>query len=278
MRLIVDYRTSYHYSEPARRLIQLLRLTPPSFTSQHVLDWRIDVDSDARLREGRDGYGNIIHMLYVDHAVDELTISVAGEVLTDDRAGTILGLPSDLPPLVFLRDTALTRPDESLRTLAHALERQGGATLDKLHRLMAHIHGRMRFDTGGTDTGTTAAESFSAGHGVCQDLTHIFVSVARLIGIPARYVSGHLFRRDGAERQPAAHAWAEAWIEDLGWTAFDPTNGVSADDAYIRVASGLDYLEAAPFAGARSGGGTETLDVEVQVKQVRLQAQSQAQN
>lgn len=278
MRILVDYRTSYHYSEPARRLIQLLRLTPTSFTGQHVLDWRIDVDTDARLREGRDGYGNIIHMLYVDRPVEQLSVSVTGEVLTEDCAGLVQGLPSDLPPMVFLRETALTRPDESLRTLARALDRQGGATLDKLHRLMSHIHSRMRFDTDSTDTGTTAAEAFSAGHGVCQDLTHVFVSVARTLGIPARYVSGHLFRRDGAVMQEAAHAWAEAWIDDLGWTAFDPTNGVGADDAYIRVAAGHDYLDVAPFAGARSGGGTETLHVAVQVKQARLQTQMQTQS
>jgi transglutaminase-like putative cysteine protease len=113
---------------------------------------------------------------------------------------------------------------------------------------------------------------------VCQDLTHVFVSVARTLGIPARYVSGHLFRRDGAVMQEAAHAWAEAWIDDLGWTAFDPTNGVGADDAYIRVAAGHDYLDVAPFAGARSGGGTETLHVAVQVKQARLQTQMQTQS
>jgi transglutaminase-like putative cysteine protease len=98
------------------------------------------------------------------------------------------------------------------------------------------------------------------------------------MGMPARYVSGHLFRRDGHERQQAAHAWAEAYVEGLGWVAFDPANGISADDAYIRVAVGLDYKDAAPFAGARSGGGREELDVEVQVRQSRMQAQAQAQS
>jgi transglutaminase-like putative cysteine protease len=274
VRLSVDYQTRYTYSEPVRRMIQLLRITPQSFIGQHVLDWRIDVDSDARLREGRDGYGNVIHMLYVDHRVDRLTISVCGEVLTEDRSGIVEGLPSELPPLVFTRDTHLTRPDKALRELAHAIDAEGGPLLDRLHHLMAHIHTNLRFDTSGTVTETTAAEAFAAGHGVCQDLAHIFIAMARTIGVPARYVSGHIFRRDGAMLQEAAHAWAEAWIDNLGWTAFDPTNGVCADDAYIRVASGLDYLDAAPIAGARSGGGDEALHVEVQVRQARVQAQA----
>ena len=104
----------------------------------------------------------------------------------------------------------------------------------------------------------------------------MFIAVARELGIPARYISGHLFRRDGAHVQEAAHAWAEAWVGDLGWVAFDPANGISADDAYIRVACGLDYRDAAPVAGARSGGGAEHLAVEVAVNDTQAQSQSQS--
>ena len=78
------------------------------------------------------------------------------------------------------------------------------------------------------------------------------------LGIPARYVSGHYVR---AEAQPAGHAWAEALVPDLGWVGFDPTNGISTTPAHVRVAVGLDYLDAAPVRGARRGGGTETMHV-----------------
>src|SRR3546814_2710912 len=62
----------------------------------------------------------------------------------------------------------------------------------------------------------------------------------------ARYISGHLLRQDGAELQEAAHAWAEAHVPGLGWVAFDPANGICADEHYVRVAAGLDYRDAAP--------------------------------
>jgi transglutaminase-like putative cysteine protease len=88
-------------------------------------------------------------------------------------------------------------------------------------------------------------------------------------------VSGHLFRRDGAHFQQAGHAWAEAWVEDLGWVAFDPLNGISTDDAYVRIACGLDYRDAAPISGARAGGGGEQLAVEVRVSEAAVQGQSQ---
>ena len=264
MRIQVDHRTIYRYAKPPRRLLQLLRLTPGSFVGQSVLDWRVDVDCDARLREGRDGYGNITHMLYVDRPTEELIVSVAGVVLTEDHAGVVRGLANDLPPQVFLRPTVLTTPGPNLQELASEFV-AGGSTLDRLHTLNGELHRSLRFDTQATGTQTAAEDAFDTGGGVCQDFAHIFIAVARLLGIPARYISGHFNRRDGAGVQEAAHAWAEAWVEDLGWVAFDPTHGLSKDENYVRVACGLDYRDASPISGARLGGGAEQLDVEVRV-------------
>ena len=277
MRLAVHYATTYRYTEPARRVIQLLRKTPPSFAGQAVLDWRIDVDCDAQLREGRDGYGNITHMLYVEKPVESLRVAVAGRVLTEDRAGMIQGLPHDLPPQVFLRPTRLTTAGPALGALAAEIATGKGEALDQLHRLNALLHERLRFDTEATEVETTAEKACAEGHGVCQDFAHVFIATARAMGVPARYVSGHLFRRDGDHAQEAGHAWAEAWVEHLGWTAFDPTNGICTDDAYVRVACGLDYRDAAPVAGARAGGGSEDMAVEVRVDAMG-QAQAQAQS
>ena len=110
--------------------------------------------------------------------------------------------------------------------------------------------------------------------GVCQDLAHIFIAAARSIDIPARYIGGHFHRADGVTAQEAGHAWAEAYIENLGWVGFDPTNGICTTDSHVRVAIGLDYLGAAPVRGARSGGSGETLKVAVHVDQARQQAQT----
>ena len=277
MLLQVHHSTTYSYAEPARRVTQLLRVTPASFTGQAVLDWRIDVDQDAKLREGRDGYGNLTHMLYVDSPIKSLAISVAGRVLTEDRAGVVQGLPHDLPGEVFLRATPLTASGPAVADLGRWYAAGGGTEIARLHRLAGRLYDVMRFDTGATEVETKAEEALAAGHGVCQDFAHIFIAAARSAGTPARYVSGHLFRRDGAHFQEAGHAWAEAWVEDLGWVAFDPMNGISTDDAYVRVACGLDYRDAAPIAGARAGGGGEELTVEVRVSETAVQGQSQVQ-
>ena len=277
MRLSVHYSTTYTYAEPVRRVIQLLRVEPLSFAGQSVLDWRIDVDRDAKLRAGRDGYGNVTHMLYVDSPVSSLTISIAGRVLTEDRHGIVQGLPHDLPPEIFLRATPLTAPGPAVQALADACDGKGGE-IERLHRLVGRIHAGLRFDTEATEVETPAEQAAAEGHGVCQDFTHVFIAVARLGGIPARYVSGHLVRRDGQNDQEAAHAWAEAWVDGLGWVAFDPVNGISTDDAYLRVACGLDYRDAAPIAGARSGGGEEHLAVEVRISDAAAQSRGQGQS
>ena len=274
MRLHIRHETRYRYATPPRRIVQLLRATPSSFDGHSVTGWRIDVDCDARLREGRDGYGNPVHMLYIDRPPADVRVTVAGQVLTDPGTGLVRGLAEPLPPPAFLRETPLTHADAALTDLAHAVRATGGEALDQLHRLNTGLHARLTFETGRTGVDTAAADAFAAGRGVCQDFTHIFLAAARALGIPARYVSGHLFRRDGAERQAAAHAWGEAHVPDLGWVGFDPSNGISPDDAYVRVACGLDYLDAAPVSGTRTGGGEETLSVEVRVARVQRQSQS----
>jgi transglutaminase-like putative cysteine protease len=277
MRLFVHHATHYRWSEPQRGLIQLLRVTPASFAGQAVVDWRIDIDRDARLRTGRDGFGNITTMLYVDGPIEQIGLTFAGEVLTEDRAGIVAGAPEPLPPLLFRRMTLLAGADQRIIAFAHAARDEGGDALDWLHRLNHQIHQRIAYNTEATGVETDAATAFARGHGVCQDHAHIFLAAARALGIPARYVSGHLFRRDGEVAQQAAHAWTEAFIEGLGWIGFDPANGICTDDAYVRVAVGLDYGDASPTTGRRRGSGEEALDVEVRVALSQAQAQVQVQ-
>jgi transglutaminase-like putative cysteine protease len=144
---------------------------------------------------------------------------------------------------------------------------------------MTQINEHMTFDEDPTNSGTSAIEAFGLKRGVCQDYAHIFIACARHGGVPARFVSGHFLRSDGMVNQQAGHAWAEAFVPDLGWVGFDPANSICTTDAHARVAIGLDYLGAAPVRGTRYGGGTETLTVAVKVDQAGgRQSQSQSQS
>ena len=266
MRLFVEHRTDYRFSEPQARLVQLLRMTPGCHNGQNVLDWRIDVDCDARLKPGRDGFGNETQMLYIDGPIDHIGLTVTGEVVTEDRAGMVIGAAEPLPPSVFLRRTDCTATDAAILAFAHEIEAAGGSRLSQAHRLNETLHERLTLDTGRRRGDRDAATTFAEGHGAYTDLAHVFIAAARDLGLPARYVSGHLLRGDeGQALHEAAHGWAEAWLEDMGWIGFDPSMGMCPHDAYVRVAIGLDYRDAAPLSGARTGGGEEQLEVGVRV-------------
>ncbi|MEI7806455.1 MAG: transglutaminase family protein [Hyphomicrobiales bacterium] len=275
MRINISHTTVYRYQTPPTGVIQTLRLTPRNHDGQHVMRWRIDLSENCRLDQHEDAFGNITHTFTADGPFDELNVMVEGEVETQDTHGVVHGAVERFPPELFLRETALTQPDPAIEKFADAVRASAGGTpLDVLHTLMRHLNNEITFDTSPTQSTTTAAESFALKRGVCQDLTHIFIASARHLGIPARYVGGHFHRADGITAQEAGHAWVETYVQDLGWVAFDPTNGISATDAHVRVAVGLDYLGAAPVRGTRYGGSGETLKVEVNVAQAQQQVQS----
>jgi transglutaminase-like putative cysteine protease len=270
MRIRLRHATTYDYDEPAAEVIQALKVAPRPHEGQEVRSWRVDVDVDGLLRQSRDAFGNIQHLFYAEAPVQQVTVRVTGEAEVRDTAGVVRGAPEPLPPAAFLRETPLSSPDDEMRDWALSLP--DGDPLSRLHALMEALHGRMQFDTDATVVGTSGAKAFAARHGVCQDYAHIFVAAARLLGLPARYVSGHLARCDADEKE-AAHAWAEAYVGDLGWTAFDPANAICADGRYLRVAVGLDYLDAAPLRGARRGGGEERMSVTVLAREAMRQRQ-----
>ena len=277
MRIRIDDATSYDYSMLASDIVQLLRVEPCGHDGQHVLHWRLDTDVDGRLRRSHDSFGNAIHMFYADAPLRRLSLHVTGEVDTHGTGGVIAGASEPLPPAVFLRVTPLSTPDAAIVALARAC--RDANPLNTCHNLTTALYDGMVFDADVTHSHTDAIHAYGLRAGVCQDYSHIFLAAARSLGIPTRYVSGHLLRADGLVVQPAGHAWVEAKIPDLGWVGFDPTNGMATTENYLRVAVGLDYLDAAPVRGARRGGGAETLIVSVKTQDSgQLAAMSQGQS
>lgn len=267
MRIRISHETHYQYDVPASLVIQVLRLTPRGHAGQFVSDWRIDVSCDARLQKSEDPFGNIVHTFTAEGPIESLRVTAAGEVETEETHGVVNGAIDRLPRGLYLRETPLTEPTPALKTFAHDQEAgSDGTPLDLLHRLNHAVHEKIRFDTTATNVATPASTAFEEGHGVCQDLAHVFLSAARCLGYPSRYVGGYLCRTDGMVDQDAGHAWVEIHVPDLGWVGFDPAHGIAATEAHVRVATGLDYLGAAPVRGTRYGGFTETLSVDVSVR------------
>ena len=266
MRISVRHRTLYRYDRPIDYTIQLLRMTPREHEGQSVLAWEVRVPGRKEpLPVSEDGFGNIVHAHTVNRPHTETAIEIEGEVETSDTHGVVRGSDERLPPAFYLRPTPLTEADAAIRDLAETAAAGKAKPLDRLHALMDAVRARVAYKVGASDATTTAVEALARGEGVCQDHAHLFIAAAQSLGHPARYVSGYLWAGDSDEPHEASHAWAEAYIEDLGWVGFDPANGVSSSELYVRTAVGLDYQTAAPVRGLRRGLAAEDMAVEVQI-------------
>lgn len=262
MRLNIDHRTVYAFTAPQGRIVQLLRMTPSDTHDQTVADWHITVDCDSRMTDHRDGFGNATTMLYCEGAIERIELTVSGEVVTSSSSGVLHGASELLPPRFFLRTTPITTADAALKDFAAA--KGGGRDLAALHRLNGAVRARFADDNGRPVYGRTAAEAFSEDALTPRDMAHVFVAAARVAGAPARYVSGYCDLADDHRLTP--HAWAEAYVDDIGWIAFDPWLGLSPEEHHVRVAIALDSAGAAPVAGSRLGDGAERLEVDVTVQ------------
>ena len=259
MRIRLAHETRYHYDTPPKGVIQTLRLTPRNFEGQRVRTWRVELDQDVQVHNGEDAFGNILSTMSFTRPLDDLTVTVRGEVETHETHGIVAGALERFPPGLYLRETPLTQPDADIS--AFAIKTAGnGDPLDKLHKLMAALHEELTFVPGVTDAATTAAKAFALKKGVCQDFTHLMIAVLRSFGVPARYVSGYIHRPN---KESQSHAWCEVWLPDVGWTGFDPTNGCPVNHDFVKTAVGRDFSDVPPNKGIYRGAGEERIDVRV---------------
>ena len=266
MRLSIVHTTRYRFDRPVDYALQELRLMPRSGPGQEVLSWNIELAGGRRQVDFADQHGNHVVLVRANTGVEALEIHCRGEVETSDTHG-IFGRHQGPAPLWYItRSTALTRQGPQVRALARKLAAIEDTDIARLHALRDLVADAVTWETGRTHAETSAEDALTAGHGVCQDQAHVFLAAARAAGYPGRYVSGYLMLDDRIE-QDASHAWAEVHVEDLGWVGFDVSNGIAPDERYVRIATGLDYREAAPVSGLRFGEAAEDMSVTLQVQQ-----------
>lgn len=271
MRLAIRHETRYEFDEPVGYGLQRLRLTPKETHGQRIIDWTMSCEGGSVELAYEDQNFNTVTLASLQPGTSVFTVRCEGLVDTTDHSGVIGRHAGHMPLWAFQGQTPLTRPGPRMRAILSAAGLSGGGLspenlLPGLHALSSAVLDSVSYEIGHTHVATTAEEAAEAGHGVCQDHAQIFIGLARSQGIPARYASGYLML-DGRVDQEATHAWAEAYVEGLGWVGFDVSNGISPDERYVRVASGRDYREAAPVAGLTYGAAEQSIRVEIQVEQ-----------
>ncbi|GAA4218461.1 transglutaminase-like putative cysteine protease [Sagittula marina] len=273
MRLKISHTTRYSFDAPVSSGMQQLRLRPRSRRAQEVTEWKMTLEGAVHEVSYEDQHGNCVDLITFERDCTELAVHCEGEVELSESNGVIGRHTGPVPLWLYKRVTERTKAGPAIKALLKSVD--AGNELGRCHALMPAIAKSVVYETGSSESDWSAEEALAAGRGVCQDHAHVMIACAREAGLAARYVSGYLMMDDRTQQQ-AMHAWAEVHVPDLGWVGFDPANEMCPDERYVRVAVGLDYAEAAPVNGLRSGGDTETLSVAIEVaRQSQSQSQSQ---
>ena len=269
---LVQQRFRYEYSQPIHQLRHRLMVVPPDrHGGQRTVASHVTASlgqlPPGGARPGREGspsipvaterqtdeHGNVCVEVAVPAV--EAWVEFEARVVVSQAARDEPGLhPADhLTDARLLDPTPLTAPTASLVRSAGLLRATGRRGLDLAEAVNAWVHRTLAYERGATGVHSTAADALALGRGVCQDFAHVMLAVCRLLGLPARYVSGHLIGEGGT------HAWVEVLLPDPAGSglaaafAFDPTQGGRAGLGHVTVATGRDYRDVAPTAGTYEG-------------------------
>jgi transglutaminase-like putative cysteine protease len=248
----------YDYEGRAYALNHRLVVIPPGRRGSlrlRVNQFEVSAE-DAKVATRRDTHGNLVTRVHLEVVPQTVEFRVAA-VIERTLSGTGPLLPAQaLKDRRLLSATTLTTADEPLRELAGELRRAAPDDLDFAQLCCERVKAAITYQFGVTSTLTTAAEAYAGGLGVCQDHAHVMLALCRSVGVPARYVSGHLLGDGGT------HAWVEVVVPEGRFAravAFDPCNGVRAGARHLTIATGRDYRDVAPTSGSYSGDARGSL-------------------
>ncbi len=274
----IDHRSVYTYTEPATGSVMTAHLQPMDEGNQQLLSFEIDVEPIATPIPCTDTFGNGYHLFSIHRSHRHTTVHSRSMVrvsdpvplpdyLEEDAWDRLDELRRDVCFWGSLAHGQFTRPSPMLSDFAqeHQLSRREDP-LDTLRVACQTLHEQFTYTPNSTTVDSPIEQILQTRAGVCQDYTHVMLTLARSWGIPSRYVSGYLFL-EGAEGeqspQGASHAWGEFWLPGIGWVGFDPTNNTAEDHRHIRLARGRDYADIPPTRGVLFGGGEVELKIAV---------------
>ena len=270
MKLEIVHSTRYRYSAPIAETVMEVRLRPMDGNGQRCVDFRLELSHGVGSRTYVDGFGNHVH--YFNLVRPHSGLSVVSRSLVET------GLEPDTDPgedLVqdFLRFRSPVKDVEGVRELARrhpiADPASPAAIEAALDELTLTISREFAYETSVTNVYSVVDDVLALKAGVCQDFAHLFIAVARTMGVPARYVSGYIhLPKWGKRAQTASHAWAEAWIAGRGWVGFDATHPVRTTPHHVRLAVGRDYTDAAPTRGVYVGSANSAMTISVRTNVV----------
>lgn len=277
----IRHLTRYRYSHPISESIMETRMHPRSDTHQHCLAFTLSVSPRCRVFTYRDHLGNNVHhfdipgehsqlVIIAESVVEHQDLPDVPNFLAPDAWGDLDAMvhSGDFWEMLLPSTFAVETP--ALLELAAKLEVcRRDDPLMLVHELNQKLFEYFEYVPRHTRVDSPIDDAILGRKGVCQDFTHTMIALLRHIGIPARYVSGYLYRswEDHDRSTPdATHAWVDVLMPHLGWVGFDPTNNLIAARRHIRTALGRDYADVPPTHGVFRGATESELYVAVHVE------------
>jgi len=278
----IRHSTTFSYEPAVGESVMEVRTQPRNDVRQRCLTFSLDVRPRANVMLYRDFFGNAVHHFDIPGRHKEIEVTAQAIVEVSPRTdldGATGGNWEELDERVSEGDywemlvaSQFATPTNLLEKLKTELElKRRGMPFALLQELNSRLYELFDYAPNTTRVNSPIDDTLRSRRGVCQDFAHIMISLVRSLKIPCRYVSGYLFHADKVkDRSPAGatHAWVEAYLGDLGWVAFDPTNNLLGCERHIRVAVGRDYADVPPTRGVHRGEAESELRVAVLVTEV----------
>lgn len=277
----IRHLTRFRYDHPISESIMETRMHPRSDSHQHCLSFSLSVSPRCRVFSYRDHLGNNVQHFDIPGEHNQLVIVAESVVEVQEQPN----IPSFLSPDAWSSlDNLIDSGDyrEMLLPSTFALETPALVGLVQkldvvrrddplmlVHELNSRLYEYFEYVPSHTRVDSPIDEAILSGKGVCQDFAHTMIALLRHVGIPARYVSGYLYRsREDQDRSTpdATHAWVDVLMPHLGWIGFDPTNNLVTHRRHIRAAVGRDYADVPPTHGVFRGKTASELYVAVHVE------------
>ena len=279
--------TQFSYDGPVSESYNELRLRPRHDESQSCLSFRLTTTPSSR---------PAAHLDYFDNWVHQFHILPEHRHLRVESEAVVLVHPMIPRPL---RDFSLTELDQSRNALmdehfdwlsatkycpllpalnelvAESERRSDGSARGFAETASVVVHEGFTYKPGATHVHSSVQDCLETRAGVCQDFSHLLLSMLRMRGLPARYVSGYLITGEALDTQSsmerviggqASHAWVQVYIPETGWIGLDPTAGRFEEVRHILVARGRDYGDVPPVRGVYKGHAGQSLSVDVLVR------------
>jgi transglutaminase-like putative cysteine protease len=281
MRYTVRHVTRFTYDSPITESVMEVRMQPRSDAMQRCLHFALTTAPASRVMMYQDSDGNIVHHFNIPARHARMAVTAEALVECDDPAP----LPDELGAAAwagldaiagsaeawdYLVPSVFTQPTPLLGAfIAEAGIARGSDPLVTLRHLMTEMFTRFEYRLSSTRVDSPIDDALRSRTGVCQDFAHIFIAIARQLGIPTRYVSGYLFQdADHPDRSGdgATHAWVESLLPGIGWVGLDPTNNIVAGGRHVRVAIGRDYADVPPTRGVYKGVSNVRSELAVSVR------------